>query len=347
MRNKLFILAVVLVWGLGLSTALSAAGDVTHAPASVKNLETGWEWAFNTAAQKAGNNGFYIGYMIEHEKENGVCTGGHKGISLYEIIYGKKATVKRSEKEVAILFRFENRPKNRLDFREVDLNSMHYSAKLKSIPLFWLGRIQNNESIRFLGKCFKTAGTNKNRENLVAAVGIHGPNAQGFRFLKKVLTGDSADDVREQAAFWISQQHSPEAAKILIHTVYNDKSENVRENAVFGLSMVNIKEADDELVKLAKKGKDKEVRKKAIFWLGQKASAKMGEILGDVVENDTDTDIQKAAVFALSQHPGGVSKLIKIADSHRSLKVRKQAIFWLGQSQDPRALNKILSILEK
>lgn len=347
MRNKLFILAVVLVWGLGLSTALSAAGDVVHAPASVKNLETGWEWAFNSAAQKAGDKGFYIGYMIEHEKEHSVRTGGHKGISLYEIIYGKKAAVKKSEKEIAILFLFGNRPKNRLDFREVDLNSMHYSAKLDDVPLFWLGRVQWDDSIGFLKKCFKAADTNKNKEEIVAAVGIHGPNTEGFRFLKKVLTGDYVADIREQAAFWISQQHSPEAAKILIHTVYNDKSEEVRENAVFGLSMVDIKEADDALVKLAKKGKDKEIRKKAIFWLGQKASAKMGEILGDMVENDTDTDIQKAAVFALSQHPGGVSKLIKIADSHRSLKVRKQAIFWLGQSQDPRALNKILSILEK
>jgi len=45
-------------------------------------------------------------------------------------------------------------------------------------------------------------------------------------------------------------------------------------------------------------------------------------------------------VFALSQLPKdeGVPKLIEVARSHRDAAVRKQAMFWLGQSRDPRAL---------
>jgi len=51
-------------------------------------------------------------------------------------------------------------------------------------------------------------------------------------------------------------------------------------------------------------------------------------------------EIRKKAVFALSQLPKdeGVPKLIEVARSHRDAAVRKQAIFWLGQSRDPRAL---------
>ena len=46
------------------------------------------------------------------------------------------------------------------------------------------------------------------------------------------------------------------------------------------------------------------------------------------------------AVFALSQLPRdrGVPLLIGVARTHVNPRVRKQAIFWLGQSEDPRAL---------
>ena len=49
---------------------------------------------------------------------------------------------------------------------------------------------------------------------------------------------------------------------------------------------------------------------------------------------------KKRAVFALSQLPAneGVPKLIEVASSHSNPAVRKQAMFWLGQSKDPRAL---------
>ncbi len=45
-------------------------------------------------------------------------------------------------------------------------------------------------------------------------------------------------------------------------------------------------------------------------------------------------------MFALSQRPRdeGVPVLIRIARSHRDPKIRRRAIFWLGQSEDPRAL---------
>jgi len=42
-----------------------------------------------------------------------------------------------------------------------------------------------------------------------------------------------------------------------------------------------------------------------------------------------------------------VPKLIEVARSHRSPEVRKQAMFWLGQSHDPRAIQFFEDILLK
>ena len=45
-------------------------------------------------------------------------------------------------------------------------------------------------------------------------------------------------------------------------------------------------------------------------------------------------------MFALSQMPAeeGVPLLINVARTNSNPEVRKQAMFWLGQSKDPKAL---------
>ncbi len=353
MKNKYLIFLLLLMWGL---SQLVTAQPVTHAPASIKSLESSFDWALRTADQTAAKKGFYVGYLIEREKskDGRICMGKHEGKketrTLYDILYDRKAGEKQPEilsRQFAILFRFDFRPEDRFDFQKIKLSNLDTPVDLDDVPLFWLGKMKTEESIGFLETCFKRIDSTKNREKIVTAVGIHGRSPGIFGFLKKVLAGDFADKIRESAAFWIGQQQTPEAANVLLHTVTNDKSSKVRENAVFGLYLVNCQEADDALVRIATKGKEKRTRKKAIFWLGQKAVKRTAELLGGIIDDDPDSDIQKAAVFALSQHPEGLDRLIKIATTHRSLKVRKQAIFWLGQSDDPRALETILGILKK
>ena len=64
------------------------------------------------------------------------------------------------------------------------------------------------------------------------------------------------------------------------------------------------------------------------------------ETIRAAASDDPDVDIKKKAVFALSQIPNGegVPDLIRVAQENKSREVRKQAMFWLGQSKDPRAL---------
>ena len=59
----------------------------------------------------------------------------------------------------------------------------------------------------------------------------------------------------------------------------------------------------------------------------------MATIAG-AIDRDPDTEVKKKAVFALSQMPRdeGVPKLIDVARNNRNVEVRRQAMFWLGQS---------------
>ncbi|MGH7448201.1 MAG: HEAT repeat domain-containing protein, partial [Longimicrobiales bacterium] len=82
-------------------------------------------------------------------------------------------------------------------------------------------------------------------------------------------------------------------------------------------------------------------RKSAVFWLAQEASEKAAEGLGSIVGNDSDElEVRKQAVFALSQirSDASIDTLIEIARTNREPEIRKNAMFWLGQSGDPRAL---------
>jgi hypothetical protein len=85
-----------------------------------------------------------------------------------------------------------------------------------------------------------------------------------------------------------------------------------------------------------------ETRKSAVFWLGQATGDKVTESLDSVVTDASgDREVRESAVFALSQRPHdeGVPVLLRLAQNDRDPEIRRKAVFWLGQSDDPRALD--------
>lgn len=104
------------------------------------------------------------------------------------------------------------------------------------------------------------------------------------------------------------------------------------------------------LLRLAKDDhRDRELRKSAVFWLGQAAGDAVADLRGLADDDGEDVEIRKSAVFALSQRPNGegVGPLLTIAKGTGDARVRRQAIFWLGQSGDPRALAYFEDVLTK
>jgi hypothetical protein len=84
-----------------------------------------------------------------------------------------------------------------------------------------------------------------------------------------------------------------------------------------------------------------ETRRTAVFWLGQAAGTAAALTLDSIAGDPAgDREVRKQAVFALSQRSGneGVPALLRIARTNLDPELRKTALFWLGQSEDPRAL---------
>lgn len=108
------------------------------------------------------------------------------------------------------------------------------------------------------------------------------------------------------------------------------------------------------LLAIAKDGerRSKTTRQDAMFWLSRFASAAVSGHPNDPFEDDddddADDDLKTHAVFVLSQLPReeAIPSLLEVARTNRSPHVRSHALFWLGQSGDPRALALFESILK-
>jgi hypothetical protein len=88
----------------------------------------------------------------------------------------------------------------------------------------------------------------------------------------------------------------------------------------------------------------RELRRQALFWLGQGVNDHLG--IDDDARSDDD-EMKSQAVFAISQQPREWStpRLIEVARTSKNPVVRSQAIFWLGQTGDPRIADLFAELL--
>ncbi len=163
----------------------------------------------------------------------------------------------------------------------------------------------------------------------------------------RIFSPDCELDAGGRAIHWLDGVSPRDSAAFLSSIVSsNDKA---RSGALAALALHHDDLAVPELLRLARQDASTKVRGDALFWLGQTAGRKVAAEITAAIENDPDTDVKKRAVFALSQLPKdeGVPLLINVAKTNQNPAVRKQAMFWLGQSRDPRALDFFAQILSK
>jgi len=140
-------------------------------------------------------------------------------------------------------------------------------------------------------------------------------------------------------------------ATIYLLSVAARDDSRIAENAIFPAVLADSVTIWPDLLKIAKDEKvSRKVRRSAVFWLGQAAGDAATRGLTDLVaDGDQDHEVRESAVFALSQRPHdeGVPALIRIAKDNKDPDLRRKAIFWLGQSDDPRALSLFEELLTK
>jgi HEAT repeat protein len=141
-----------------------------------------------------------------------------------------------------------------------------------------------------------------------------------------------------------------EAAEYLLSIAQNERG-SMGEKAIFPATIADSVEIWPSLIRIARNPDvPRNTRTQSVFWLGQAAGDAATANLRDiVVDNSVDREVREQAVFALSQRPReeGVPALIAVARTNKDPEIRKKALFWLGQSNDPRALDLFEELLTK
>lgn len=142
----------------------------------------------------------------------------------------------------------------------------------------------------------------------------------------------------------------PSAVQAWLLELARESVEEAGEEAVFAVTLVRGAEPWADLLAIARDpGVDGEVREDATFWLAHAAGETVAGDLEDLADDgDVDLQIREAAVFALSElddEDRAVASLLKVYRETDHPRIKRRALFWLGESGDPRALALFESIL--
>jgi HEAT repeat protein len=159
--------------------------------------------------------------------------------------------------------------------------------------------------------------------------------------------------LRQRAARDLGAVAAPEAARYLM-SVAARGAPRASSKAIMPAVLADSAVVWPELLAIARdtETRSRHTRRDALFWLSRFASgAVAGHPNDPFVEGDEgssdDEELKMHAVFVLSQLPrgDGIPQLLDVARSNSSWRVRSQALFWLGQSGDPRALTLFEAVL--
>ncbi len=163
----------------------------------------------------------------------------------------------------------------------------------------------------------------------------------------RIFSPDCELDAGGRVIHWLDSVAPADSVALLSSLASG--ADRTRSGALAALAMHRDEIAVPALLSLARQDPSAKLRGDALFWLAQTAGRKVAADITAAIDNDPDTEVKKRAVFALSQLPKdeGVPLLINVAKTNQNPAVRKQAMFWLGQSKDPRALQFFEQILGK
>ncbi|MDQ6827769.1 MAG: HEAT repeat domain-containing protein, partial [Gemmatimonadota bacterium] len=248
--------------------------------------------------------------------------------------------------------------------------------------IFWYGTLGDAGAASNLSAMAQDA--NEDRGTREAAIGALSQMADNAGVTALISIANKSDDVtlRGKAAFWLGQSDDPRGRTTLRAMITSDDTpDKVKEEAIFALGQNDPPPEDVQFLERAYKGftseklKEKvffsiaqtkddrgmrwlldvgrdakesvQARNQALFWAGQS-----GVSLADLTKTYDAIDerrVKEHLIFVLSQRsePEAVDKLMAIARTDADREMRKKALFWLGQKNDPRVTKMLTDMISR
>ncbi|HEV8125280.1 MAG TPA: HEAT repeat domain-containing protein [Gemmatimonadales bacterium] len=258
------------------------------------------------------------------------------GVLLPRLVGGGEAD------DVALLFAYALDNTGSPVLARVQISSLALPVDLEDRPLLWLGSASDEESVPLALSLYQAAPS-KLKEDVVAAVGVHGDRL-AIPPLVRWLSGDEPTNTRTEAAEWLGRHADPEALRALARAARNDRVSDVRKEAAESVGEMRLNEATDTLIALARTLPDREARQEAVEGLAERNDPKSLAAAGRIAREDVNQDVRQEAVETLGEFSGaaGLPDLLQIAHDDRSSDIRQEAVETIGEAAEPDAAIRIL-----
>lgn len=345
-------------------------------PVEGANLKEKIDAAIVAGRANAVNGRFWVAYQFEVRP--GVAVDfevvDSAGVVYISSDSGSSTFDSRYETRELGLFLLYDTQRN--SFIRADVYNLRRDHEYSNYPVYWAGRVTNEESLNFLKSLIDAPGRDSNNlaGRAVFALSVHDdarvdamltelirrPVAEPLRSRAITLLGNTPEsqakntffseiirnnqettEARLAAMSALSMSRSAAVLPLLENLFTTMTSRELKRRALHGIGRNdNSETAANYLIRVAESEKDMELRKSAIASLGRIAGQKSLGALTGTVDGDADIELQKQAVVAISRRPRdeAIPILIRTARNHPRMPIRKLAIQMLGQTGDERAV---------
>jgi len=220
--------------------------------------------------------------------------------------------------------------------------------EVREQAVFWLSQVGSERAVGALDSILRTSKDPSLQEKAVFALSQHDSPKASQALRAYAERPDLPENVREKAIFWIGQSGGKENEAYLRSLYGRLKETELRNKVLFSISQAGGQENMRWLVGVAKDNTQPvELRKQALFWAGQ-GDVPIAE-LASLYSTLNVRELREQVIFVYSQRDdsAAVDRLLDIARRDPDTELRKKALFWLGQSSDPRAAKALQEIIEQ
>jgi HEAT repeat protein len=218
---------------------------------------------------------------------------------------------------------------------------------LEGVPLLWLGRADDRESIEDVLTRLDRTPIEAIQQDLIGVIGAHGDSSLVVPELTRILASSVDEDLRAEAARALGLHAVPDALEALDGIARGDRSVRLRCEAAEAIGAQRFAPALDALIRLARELPDRTVRLQAVEAFGDRTEPAAVPALLGIVEGDPDPAFQREAVETLGELPDGrgLEALAELARSHPGAHIRKEALETYRDSASPEQVARLRSRL--
>jgi len=268
----------------------------------------------------------------------------------------KQVLLKRDECSVALrekaVFLLSQKRSSETETILLDVLNNDPSRSVREQAVFWMGQVRTERAGAALEEIATSSPDMDLRVKAIHALHEHG-SARAAALLRRLAeSAQTPESVREQTIFWLGQRRSQENADFLRGLFdrigMTDRNDELRKKVLFSLSQMRGFGNDRWLLDLALDSSNSEDLRGHALWTAGQAGIPGSDLVA-IYDRLTAPKVKEKLIWVLSESRDRVAtdKLVEIAQRDRDLEMRKKALFWLGQKNDPRVRQILIDILTK